>query len=104
MKFASTILIAILITGCSTVPSNQYRAPAEKAISLEQLKAIKVADKDCVNIDRIIGYVEKQLQLRGIDSWHPENLKGEDAQYNATAKVVIWSLRIGCNNPNRYRS
>jgi hypothetical protein len=104
MKFTSMILMAMLIGGCSTTSSNQSHALPESAISIDQLKAIRVTDRDCVNIDRTIGYVERQLQLRGVDSAHPERLNRSDAEYNATAKIVIWSLRIGCNNPNRYHT
>jgi len=99
------ILIAILASGCSTAPHQyQYQYHAESAIGIEQLKAIKVSNRDCANIDRTVSYVEKQLQLRGIDSAHPERLSASDAEYNTTAKIIIWSLRIGCNNPNRYQS
>jgi hypothetical protein len=97
------ILIAILASGCSTAP-NQYHALPESAISFEQLKAIKVSNRDCVNMEKTINYVERQLELRGIDSQHPEQLSRRDAEYNTTAKIIIWSLRIGCNNPNRYKS
>lgn len=104
------VLLTLLVTGCSTTtgyqdqPGVQYRVLSESAISLEQLKAIKVSDRDCVTVDKTISYVERQLQLRGIDSEHPERLSRSDAEYNTTAKIIIWSLRIGCNNPNRYRS
>jgi hypothetical protein len=101
MKLSSMILIAVFASGCSTAPS-QYHT--ESAISLEQLQAIKVADRDCPTMNRTIAYVEKQLRLRGIDSEHPEKLNASDTAYNSTAKIIIWSLRIGCNNPNRYRS
>jgi hypothetical protein len=50
----------------------------------------------------MINYVELQLRLRGIADKNPEDLSKEDMQYNATAKIIIWSLRIGCSNPNRY--
>jgi hypothetical protein len=48
--------------------------------------------------------MEENLQLKGYAGKNPEDLATEeDRKYNSRARVVIWSLRIGCNNPNRYK-
>jgi nanoRNase/pAp phosphatase (c-di-AMP/oligoRNAs hydrolase) len=73
-----------------------------QAVSYEQLAAIKLSNRDCVNIDHHINWAETQLRLKGFTNAIPEDLNNDDRQYNATARIIIWSLRIGCANPDRY--
>jgi hypothetical protein len=104
-------LIAVCVltlTGCATSPD--YRpAPTmtiarPPSVSLEQLTAIsqKLSNRDCANLDRNIAFIEEQLRNRGLANRSPEELDDPDRVYNATAKMMIWALRIGCNNPERY--
>jgi hypothetical protein len=90
------LIILSLLTGCAT------QAPQPKSVSLAELKSIKLSNRDCANIDQRIRWAENQLRLRGTLNAHPEELHGEDREFNAAARIQIWSLRIGCANPNRY--
>jgi len=95
--------LALTLVGCAHQSQTyQPQSYQPRAISYEQLKTIRVSNTDCYRIDNMINYVELQLRLRGIADKNPEDLSKEDMQYNATAKIIIWSLRIGCSNPNRY--
>jgi hypothetical protein len=69
-----------------------------------ELERIQVTNAACGRVDNVILMVNEQLQLKGFTGKNPEDLATEeDRKYNSRAKVVIWSLRIGCNNPNRYK-
>ena len=97
----------VILTGCATSPPS-YRpvAPAAQSTSvgIEQLTAMsqRLNNTDCAHIDTNIVFLETQLQNRGLANRTPEDLNDSDRIYNATAKMMIWALRIGCNNPNRY--
>lgn len=97
MKSLACAIAVLSLVGCAS-----NRQP--QAMSYEQLDRIKVSNTDCRNMDNIIGNMNRQLKLRGLDNANPEDLNDEDRKYNATARIVIWSLIIGCNNPNRYKS
>jgi hypothetical protein len=96
----------VALTGCATSPA--YRPATTIAqppsMSFDQLTAIskKLNNADCPNIDYNISLLETQLKNRGLANRSPEELDDPDRMYNATAKMMIWALRIGCNNPNRY--
>lgn len=92
------VIVTIVLSGCA---SNQIRS--SQAISYEQLSAIKVSQRDCPNIDTHVNYIEQQLRFKGLLNATPEGLNEDDRKYNATARIIIWSLRIGCNNPDRYK-
>ena len=96
MKLVFTLLVLCLV-GCATSRVNR------QALSYDQLTEIRVSTADCTNIDSIVNNMETQLKLRGLQSANPEDLNDDDRKYNATARIVIWSLRIGCNNPDRYK-
>lgn len=94
------ILFAVTLVGCAN------RTPYQpQAMSYYEVKSITLDDaRDCPRIDTIINNMEEQLRLKGFAGMNPEDLKTEeDRKYNSRARVVIWSLRIGCNNPNRYK-
>lgn len=91
-------LVTVAVVGCA---GNQ-RPAQSRAISYEQLQAIKVSNRDCPVMDQKINFIEQQLQFRGLTNMEPEQLNEDDRKYNATARIIIWSLRIGCNNPGRY--
>jgi len=93
------VILTMVLTGCaSTLP---VKTPG--GITMAQLEHLQVTDSDCAVIDQRINYVENQLRLRGTFGMNPEDLSEEDRRYNSTGKIIIWSLRIGCNNPNRYQ-
>jgi hypothetical protein len=92
------ILLVVSIVGCATRPPYQ-----PQAASYADLERVKVDDVDCPRIDNIIDTMNTQLKLKGLIGKNPEDLTEEDLKYNSRAKVVIWSLRIGCNNPDRYK-
>jgi hypothetical protein len=93
MKFILALVVVGLV-GCANI------GPAPMPI--EQLEAIKLRDTDCKSIDANVDLLEQQLRLKGILGKNPEDLSQEDRRYNSTVRIMIWSLRIGCNNPNRY--
>jgi lipoprotein NlpI len=88
------VLLAVGLVGCAS----------NRAMSYQQLESIQVTNRDCSQIDTIIQQMEQQLQAKGYAGKNPEDLATEeDRRYNSRARAVIWSLRIGCNNPNRYK-
>jgi hypothetical protein len=82
------------LVGCAT---HQPR------VTYEQMASIRVDNHNCPQIDNIIGDVRNQLRMRGTLDKNPEDLSEEDRKYNEKAKVIIWSLIIGCNNTDRYK-
>jgi hypothetical protein len=93
-------LLAVLLVGCASYQPYQ----SQQAWSYQQLSAFKVNNSMCPQIDYYVNLMETQLRLKGLYNATPENLNDADRQYNAEARIIIWSLRIGCNNPNRYKS
>ena len=91
---SAVILLLVALTGCAS----------NRAMTYTQVENIQLGDRDCPRADVIIGGLEKQLQIKGYAGRNPEDLPSEeDRKYNSRAKVAIWSLRIGCNNPDRYK-
>jgi len=92
-----TILLALTLVGCA--------ANRSSAVSYEQLEKMstQLSNKDCPRIDYYINFAETQLRFKGLTNATPEELNDEDRKYNAQARIMIWSLRIGCNNPGRYK-
>jgi hypothetical protein len=86
--------VAILLVGCAS----------NRAVSYQQLDSIRVGDADCPRIDEWVNFSETQLKAKGLLYADPATLNDEDRLYNAKARIIIWSLRIGCANPNRYKS
>lgn len=84
------ILAVLVLAGCASRP---------KAVTYDQLASIQVNDRDCANIEGITRAVEQQLQAKGLLGRNPEDMTEADREYNSRARVIIWSLRIGCNNP-----
>jgi hypothetical protein len=101
MKILAIALVVTSLVGCASRGGNSYGS--QQAISYTQLQSIKVTSKDCSNIDSHVNFVEQQLRLKGLINANPEDLNEDDRKYNATARSIIWALRIGCNNPNRYK-
>jgi hypothetical protein len=93
-----SLIILALLTGCSV----SHTPTQPQAISLSELKSIKVSNRNCTQIDQWVDYAETQIQRRGLTGKHPEELNVDEREYNTTAKAIIWSLRIGCANPDRY--
>lgn len=100
MKLITAIIIVLGLVGCA---SSRVQ-PQGRGMTYEQLSAIQVGKIECKNIDQVVNEMEKQLSIRGIRNANPEDLNDADRMYNAKARIIIWSMRIGCNNPNRYKS
>ena len=96
MKLAVLALVAASLVGCATNQST-------RAMPYDQFSNIKLNGNDCANIDQRINFAEQQLRLKGLTNANPEELNEEDRLYNATARIQFWSLRIACNNPDRYK-
>lgn len=94
MKLLSALLLVGLV-GCATRQSTP-------TASYEELKATRYTYKDCQQIDRHINYLESQLKAKGLANVDPEQLNEPDRMYNATARILIWNLRIDCNNRDRF--
>lgn len=82
--------------GCSTT-----KHPT--ALSYVDLQNIRVTSADCPRIDQKINFVEEQLKRRGLYGQDPTTFTEEERLYNVRAHGIIWGLRIGCSNPNRYK-
>ena len=93
------VLVGLVMTVVGCANTQPAQSPAA---SYEQLASIKLSNRDCANIDRHVNWAETQLRLRGLANVMPEDLNNDDRKYNATARIMIWSLRIGCANPDRY--
>jgi len=79
----------LLISACGTT-----------TISNQQMAEIKIIDsRDCPRMDQIIEQLNRQLAVRGLANRRPEDMSESDRMYNARAKIIIWNLRAGCNNP-----
>ena len=87
-------LLSVVLVGCAS----------NKAISYQQLDSIQLGDYDCPKIDQWVNFSEDQLRAKGLLYVDPTTLNDSDRLYNAKARIIIWSLRIGCANPNRYKS
>jgi hypothetical protein len=93
------VLVGLVMTVVGCASTQPAQSPAA---SYEHLASIKLSNRDCANIDRHVNWAETQLRLRGLANVMPEDLNNDDRKYNATARIMIWSLRIGCANPDRY--
>lgn len=96
MKLLAVLVLASLV-GCAN------RSQPTPTASYEQLKSTRYTYKDCQQIDYHINYLEGQLKARGLLNADPEQLNEEDRMYNATARILVWNLRIDCNNRNRFK-
>ena len=86
------LLIALLLPGITRAQ-----------VPYEYLNSVQVSTRDCSRIDYWVDWAETQLKLRGIYGRDPETLNNEDRLYNVRARSIIWALRIGCANPDRYK-
>ena len=96
MKLLACAIALVSLAGCAS-----NRQP--QAMSYEQLSTIRANNLQCNNIESIVENMERQLALRGLTDVNPEDLNDADRLYNAKARIVIWSMRVGCNNPDRYK-
>jgi hypothetical protein len=92
------ILLVLGLVGCASAP----KPTQSVAISYNRLTELNYTSRDCSSLDANIKYLESQLQARGLLNADPETLNEDDRMYNATARIWIWNLRIGCTNPNRF--
>lgn len=97
MKSLAIIAIVFGLVGCAS--SRQQAKPMD----YDTLSRIRVSNYQCKNIDSVVAEMERNLQLKGLLDANPEDLSDEDRKYNAHARIVIWSMRVGCNNPDRYK-
>ena len=98
MAVRYSLIVLALLTGCATQVPTQ-----PKSVTLAEMRAVKLSDRDCQHIDQRVSWAENQLRLRGTLYSNPEDLRGEDREFNSLARIQIWSLRIGCANPDRYK-
>jgi hypothetical protein len=96
VKLTVTLLVAVLLIGCAT----GHRS--SQALTYDQLNALRYTNADCPQLDRNIQFIETQLRLKGLLNVDPTKLDEPDRVYNATARILIWNLRIGCTNPTRF--
>lgn len=91
------VLLMISLAGCAS-----NRVGSGTAVSYQELSAKRYTNRDCQNIEYHVKFLESQLQARGLINAVPEQLNEDDRVYNATVRIMVWNLRIGCNDPNRY--
>jgi hypothetical protein len=96
VKLASALLVAVLLVGCATSHKSS------QALTYAQLDALRYTNADCPQLDSNIRFIETQLRLKGLLNVDPTKLDEPDRVYNATARILIWNLRIGCTNPARF--
>lgn len=96
MKLTAVLLVAVCLVGCATSHKNN------QALTYDQLEALRYTNADCPQLDRHIRFIETQLRLKGLSNVDPTKLDEPDRVYNATARILIWNLRIGCTNPTRF--
>ena len=96
VKLTAVLLVAVLLVGCAT----SHRS--SQALTYDQLNALRYTNADCPQLDRNIQFIETQLRLKGLLNADPTTLNEPDRVYNATARILIWNLRIGCHNPTRF--
>jgi hypothetical protein len=96
VKLTAVLLVVISLVGCAT----NHRS--SQALTYAQLDALRYTNADCPQLDRHIQFIETQLRLKGLLNVDPTKLNEPDRVYNATARVLIWNLRIGCANPARF--
>jgi hypothetical protein len=96
VKLTVALLVAMLLVGCAT----SHRS--SQALTYDQLNALRYTNADCPQLDRNIQFIETQLRLKGLLNVDPTKLDEPDRVYNATARILIWNLRIGCTNPTRF--
>lgn len=96
MKRLAVVLVLVSLIGCATRPATT------QTLSLDQLQQLRYTNADCRQIDQHIQFLETQLRGRGLYNADPERLSEPDRVYNATARIYIWNLRIGCANPKRF--
>jgi len=85
---SAVVLATMFLTACGST------------ISSQQMEQIRIVDsRDCPRMDQIIAQMYRQLDARGLNNRRPEDMTEEQRLYNARAKIIIWNLRAGCNNP-----
>lgn len=105
MAFRYSLIACVFLVGCATQPYqpilvNNIQGPMSNQ-DLEQY-AQRLSMADCPQIDYHVEFAERQLRMRGIANRKPEELNEYNRLFNTSAKKIIWGLRIGCSNPNRY--
>lgn len=96
MRVVACAIILASLVGCAS------KRPPE-AMSYVQLNSIRTGNISCNQIESVVANMEQQLRLKGLTNVDPEDLSESDRLYNAKARIVIWSMRISCNNPDRYK-
>lgn len=117
MKTLVVIVTATLV-GCAqhrpyTPPQNYNqvvigthakKSPKLTAVSIGQLDVsqVRVDQNDCRDLAHWEHWAEQDLARRGLARKPIEQMPPADQQHVSQVKTIVWSLRIGCNNPTRY--
>ena len=72
-------------------------------LSYEELMQLSFTPGSCYEIDRIVNFLEYQQEARGTLNVAPEFLNNDDRLYNLRVRALIWGVRVGCSDPNRYK-
>jgi hypothetical protein len=88
--------VSLTLTSCT----HQVRP---EAVSLEELRGIAVDSNSCKNLDNSVIFLENQQRIKGIPPTAPELLNQHDREYQARIRILVWSLRIGCANPDMFK-
>lgn len=97
MKSLISLALLVGLMGCAGHASK----PSGVAMPYEQLKPWS-RNYQCRDIEFVVSTLETQLRIKGIAGMNPEDLNEEDRMYNAQVRIIVWSMRIVCNNPGRY--
>lgn len=102
MKLIAILLATLSLVGCATNGVSYTQNYTSPALTYEQMANWKVSNNDCPRIDAIVNEVERSLSAKGLLYADPATLNDQDRKYNAYARSIVWALRIGCANPDRY--
>lgn len=78
-------------------------AQSSPGLPYTELVKIRLTNRDCPKIDQWVEYLELQLKKHKLYGRDPVTYIEEERLYNARVKSLIWGLRVGCSNPDRYK-
>jgi hypothetical protein len=105
MKTVIASVAVLALVGCAPLkPYNPFPQAQTAPADYSELVIISrgLSYVDCARKDSTIGYLDRQLIVRGIKGSSPEKLSEDEQSYNALTKDIIWRLRINCANPDRF--
>lgn len=97
--------IAVILPSLLLVACVQRTEPRTDILpwTNRQMGYVELSMQDCPRQQYIEWLLDEQLRMRGILNTEPEDLTDYDREFRHLARKAVWSLRVGCNNPDRYK-